>query len=122
MSAHTVRTFQFADLEGTWDRIDSENAMIDIADANAALSAVDYRFGENPGTWLPESLGPGTRRLLSTRDSRRSWAAGSNATLMRVRYRYWGRHAGRLRVASSSAARSRMRSSSVIVCQRVARR
>ena len=31
-------------------------------------------------------------------------------------------HAGRLRVASSSAARSRMRSSSVIACQRVARR
>ena len=32
------------------------------------------------------------------------------------------RHAGRLRVASSSAARSRIRSSSVIVCQRVPRR
>jgi hypothetical protein len=32
------------------------------------------------------------------------------------------RHAGRLRVASSSAARSRIRSSSVIMCQRVARR
>ena len=32
------------------------------------------------------------------------------------------RHAARLRVASSSAARSRMRSSSVIACQRVPRR
>ena len=33
-----------------------------------------------------------------------------------------GGHVGRLRVASSSAARSRMRSSSVIACQRVPRR
>jgi hypothetical protein len=62
---------------------------------------------------------PGRRDRWCARSGPRG---GRIQRLVEVRGRRGECHARRLRVASSSAARSRMRSSSVIACQRVPRR